>query len=77
MLSLFFLNFQTFCKNCYTSRTCMFTSIWLKFGKHFSGVIWLKFGKHFCGVRQIRTIKFGVNQINIEGVISDFMHKTK
>ena len=39
--------------------------------------IWLKFGTLIGGLMANTSINFGVNLINIEGVISDFMHKAK
>ena len=36
---------------------------------------WLKFGTHIGGLKANTSIKFGVNLINNEGVISDFTHK--
>ena len=39
--------------------------------------IWLKFGTRIGGLKVNTSINFGVNLINIEGVISDFMHKLK
>jgi len=39
--------------------------------------IWLKLGTHIGGLKANTKINFGVNLINIEGGISDFMHKAK
>ena len=37
--------------------------------------IWLKFGIHIRSLKENTRINFGVNLINIKGIISDFMHK--
>ena len=39
--------------------------------------IWLKFGTRIGGLKANISIKFGINPINIQGVTSNFMHKTK
>ena len=39
--------------------------------------IWLKFGTYIGGLKANIGINFGVNLINIQGVISNFMHKAK
>ena len=39
--------------------------------------IWLKFGMHIWGLKANSKINFGVNLINTEVIISDFMHKEK
>ena len=39
--------------------------------------IWLKFGAHIGRLKPNTSIEFGINLINIQGVISDFTHKTK
>ena len=39
--------------------------------------IWLKFGSHIVGLKANNSIKFGVNLIEIQGIISNFMHKAK
>ena len=60
------LNFSSFCtlwKNCYNL--------------HMSTLIWLKFRTCIGGLKANTSIKFGVNLLNIEGVISDFTHKAK
>ena len=36
-----------------------------------------KFGTHIGDLKVNTRIKFGINLINIRGVTSDFMHKTK
>ena len=38
---------------------------------------WLKFETHIGGLKANTSIKFGVNLINIQGVISDLMNKAK
>ena len=59
----FYYSFCTLCKNHY--NLCMRASIWLKFGTH-------------IGYLKANTsVKFGVNLMNIQGVISNFTHKTK
>ena len=40
-------------------------------------LIWLKFGTSTGGLKANASINFGVNLINIEEVISDFMCKAK
>ena len=55
--------FCTLCKNRYNLR--MWASIRLKFGAHIGGL------------KENTIIIFGINMINIQGVISNFMHKTK
>ena len=37
---------------------------------------WLKFGTHIGGLKANTSIKFGVNLINNEGVISNFTYKS-
>jgi len=37
----------------------------------------LKFGMHIGGVKANTSIRFGVNLMNIQEDISDFMNKTK
>ena len=39
--------------------------------------IWLKFGTHIEGLNENTSIKFAVNLISIQEVISDFTHKAK
>ena len=39
--------------------------------------IWLKIGTLIGGLKANTSIKFGINPINIQGVTSDFTHKTK
>ena len=39
--------------------------------------IWLKFGTLTGGLKENTSIKFEINPINIDGVTSDFTHKTK
>ena len=39
--------------------------------------IWLKFGTLIGGLQANTSITFGINPINIQGVISNFTHKTK
>ena len=39
--------------------------------------IWLKSDMHIGCLKANTKIKFGVNLINIQGVISNFTHKTK
>jgi len=39
--------------------------------------IWLIFGTRIGGLKANTSINFGVNLINIKGVISDFTHKLK
>ena len=39
--------------------------------------IWLKFSTRIGGLKANTSMDFVVNQINIEGVISNFMHKSK
>ena len=39
--------------------------------------IWVKFGTRIGGLKVNTSIKFGINLINIQGIISDFMHKVK
>jgi len=55
--------FRTLWVNRYNSRMC--------------ASIWLKFGTRIRGLKVNASIKFGINPINIQGVTSDFMHKTK
>ena len=40
-------------------------------------LIWLKFGTLIGGLKANTSIDFRVNLINIEGVISNFTHKSK
>jgi len=40
-------------------------------------LIWLKFDTLIGGLKANTSINFGVNLFNIQGVTSDFMHKTK
>jgi len=40
-------------------------------------LIWLKFGTCIGGSKGEPSVHFGVNLIDIEGVISDFTHKSK
>ena len=54
---------SSFCKNCYNSS--VYASIWLKFGTHIGDL------------KSNNSIKFGVNAINIQGVISNFTCKAK
>ena len=64
-ISSFFssLSFRTLCKNHHNS--CVHASILLKFGTRIGGL------------KANTSIDFWVNLINIEGVISDFTHKSK
>ena len=39
--------------------------------------LWLKFGAQIGCLKVNTSINFGVYLFNIQGVISDFMHKTK
>ena len=39
--------------------------------------IWLKFGTCIGGLKVSARINFGLNSINIQGAISDFMHRAK
>jgi len=39
--------------------------------------IWLKFGTRIGGLNAIASIEFGVNLINIQGVINDFILELK
>jgi len=39
--------------------------------------IWLKFGTRIGGLKENSSTEFGINLINIEGVISDFIHIAK
>ena len=39
--------------------------------------IWLKFGTHIEGLKANTTPNFGVNLINIQGIISGFTHNPK
>ena len=57
------LSFRTLCKNHHNSCVC--------------ASILLKFGTRIGGLKENISIDFWVNLINIEGVISDFMHKLK
>ena len=56
-------SFRTLCKNRHNS--CVRTSILLKFGTRIGGL------------KAKTSIDYWVNLINIEGVISDFTHKSK
>ena len=56
-------SFRTLCKNRHNS--CVGASILLKFGTRIGGL------------KANTSIDFWVNLINIEGVISDFTHKSK
>ena len=56
-------SFRTLCVNHYNSHMC--------------ASIWLKFGTRIGGLNVNIRIKFGINLINIRGVISDFTHLTK
>ena len=65
-LNFFFfssLSFRTFCKNCYNS--------------YVRARIWMKFGTCIRGLKKNTRIDFRVNLINIQWIISDFMHKVK
>jgi len=59
----FFFPFHTLCKNCYNSRM--------------QSSIWLKFDTHIGGLKANTIIKFEVNLINFQGVISNLTHKAK
>ena len=61
--SSFSSSFCTLCKNRHNS--CVRASILLKFGTRIGGL------------KANTSINFWVNLINIEGVISDFTHKSK
>jgi len=61
--SSFSSSFRTLCKNCH--NLCVHASILLKFGTRIGGL------------KANTSIDFWINLINIEGVISDFMHKSK
>ena len=37
--------------------------------------IWLKFGTHIGGLKPNASVKFRINLIKIQGVISNFAHK--
>jgi len=39
--------------------------------------IWLKFGTSIGGLKANTNITFGINLINIQGVTSNFTHKSK
>ena len=56
-------SFRTLCVNRYNSR--MRASIWLKFGAHVESL------------KANTSIKFEINPINIQVVVSNFTHKTK
>jgi len=64
-ISSFFLlrHFAHFAKNRHNSRV--------------RALILLKFGTRIGGLKSNTSIDFWVNLINIEGVISDFTHKSK
>ena len=60
--NFFFILFAHFA-NCYKSHIC--------------ASIWLKFGTCIESLKANTSIRFGVNVINIQGVESDFTHKSR
>ena len=48
-----------------------------RYNLHMHVLIWLKFGTRIGNLKANTRINFGVNLINIEEVISNFMHKAK
>ena len=61
--SFFFFVILHTLKNCYHSSL--------------RAPIWLKFGTQTWGLNANTRINYGLNLINIYGVISDFMHRAK
>ena len=63
---VFFLYSYSFCTLCVN-----------RYNSHIRFLIWLKFGTFIRGLKANTSIKFGINLINIQGIISDYMHKAK